>query len=187
MQCNTIQYILLCNAFEWDTVEYATRHLYFSVYTRDFRRVCIRRKYKWQVSCSTVSHEKALHKLLYSMPVSLETLQKFLEWYGNLRDFGKLRKRFKNRFLVYTIRKIFGKSSESSDRNFQNNFFKIIKVLKLKFLENLWQCSEIFGNGSKLFYKSFTVQKTFAIPEKFRRLFSEVLKRILAQLAVARK
>ena len=50
MQCFRMGYRGICHA-----------SLVFFVYTRAFRRVCIRRKYKWQVACSTVSHEKALH------------------------------------------------------------------------------------------------------------------------------
>ena len=83
-------YARLCNAFEWDTVEYATRHLYLL-----FRQMCIWRKYKWQVACSTVSHEKALHNCL----VPCLNLRKI---YGRFRNssqlsgnFRKVRKRFK--------------------------------------------------------------------------------------------
>ena len=69
--------------------------LVFSVYTRAFRRVCIRRKFKWQVACSTVSLEKALHN--YFIPcLSLR------KTYGNFgkssvisANFRKLGKRFK--------------------------------------------------------------------------------------------
>ena len=42
----TLDKYLLCNAFEWDTVEYATRHLYFP-YTYELLGECVkRRKYK---------------------------------------------------------------------------------------------------------------------------------------------
>ena len=46
MQCFRVGYRGICHA-----------SLVFSVYTPAFRRVCMRRKYNWQVACSTVSHE----------------------------------------------------------------------------------------------------------------------------------
>ena len=60
-----------------------------------FRRVCIRRKYKWQVACSTVSHEKALHN--YFIPCL--NLRKTYGNFGKSSEisvnFRKLWKRFK--------------------------------------------------------------------------------------------
>ena len=48
----------LCNAFEWYTMEYPMSHLYFLVYTWAFWRVCIPRKYKWQVGYAMVYWSK---------------------------------------------------------------------------------------------------------------------------------
>ena len=57
----TSKYILVRQCFRVGYRGICHASLVFSVYTRDFRRVCIQRKYKWQLACSTVSHEKALH------------------------------------------------------------------------------------------------------------------------------
>ena len=56
-----VSYILVLQCFRVGYRGICHASLVFSVYTRAFRRVCIRRKYTWQVACSTVSHEKALH------------------------------------------------------------------------------------------------------------------------------
>ena len=113
MQCFLVGYHGICHA-----------SLVFSVYTRAFRRVCMRRKYNWQVACSTVSHEKALH--YYFIPICLN-LRKI---YGNFR---KLRKCFKPVFeeLLKTIYEDFGKL-----------IFGNLRIL----LEN-------FGNSSKVFFR----------------------------------
>ena len=128
MQCNTIQYILLCNAFEWDTVEYATRHLYFP-YTHETLGECV---YEENTSdkCHVPRYPTRKHCITTLFHACITG--NVTEIFGMVRKspgFRKTSETLQNRFLVYTIRKIFGKSSESSDRNFQNNFFKIIKVL----------------------------------------------------------
>ena len=97
--------------------------LVFSVYTRAFRWVCIRRKYKWQVASSTVSHEKALCN--YFIPcLSLR------KTYGN-----------------------FGKSSEISVNfwKLQKSFKPIFEEFKqfIKLLENFGNSSKVF---SRCFY-----------------------------------
>ena len=144
-------YLLLMQCFLVDTVEYCHASLVFSVYTRAFRRVRIRRKYKWQVACSTVSHEKALHN--YFIPCL--NLRKTYESCGKSseisRNFRKLRKRFKpvleelKRFMK--LLENFGNSSKVFSRCFYNF---------LKFSENLRKSSEVFGNLRKT---SETVQK----------------------------
>ena len=84
-QLSGVEYILVMQCFRVGYRGICHASLVFSVYTRAFRRMCIRRKYKWQVACSTVSHEKALHN--YFIPCL--NLRKI---HGNFR---KLRKRFK--------------------------------------------------------------------------------------------
>ena len=100
MQCFRVGYRGICHA-----------SLVFSVYTRAFRRVCIWRKYKWQVAYFTVSHEKALHN--YFIPCL--NLWKI---YGNFgkgseisANFRKFRKRLKPVFweTLKTIYETFGK------------------------------------------------------------------------------
>ena len=91
------------------------------------RRVCIRRKYKWQVAYSTVSHEKALYN--YFIPCL--NLRKI---YGNFR---KLRKRFK-----HVIEELYTKKDLWK-------FWKIFGNLR-KRLEN-------FGNSSKVFSNVFMI------------------------------
>ena len=68
--------------------------LVFTVYTRVFRWVCIRRKYKWQVACSTASHEKALHN-------HANIIGKFTEIFGKVRKYPGFP--LQNRFWVYLI------------------------------------------------------------------------------------
>ena len=139
MQCFRVGYRGICHA-----------SLVFSVYTQAFRRVCIRRKYKWQVACSTVSHEKAL--LNYFIPCL-----NLRQTYGNFgksseisANFRKLRKRFKP---VFEELKRFMKLLE--------NFGNSLKVFSrcfydfLKFSENLRKFSENFGNGSKVIFRRF--------------------------------
>ena len=46
---------------DWYSVEYPTSHLYFLVYTRDFRRVCIPSD-EWDITL--LYHEKGLHNYL---------------------------------------------------------------------------------------------------------------------------
>ena len=164
MQCFRVGYRGICHA-----------SLVFSVYTRSFRRVCIRRKYKWQVACSTVSHEKSLQN--YFIPCL--NLRKT---YGNVgksseisANFRKFRERFKpvlqelKPFMKFlenfgNSSKVFSrcffdffKSSEifGSVRKSSEIFRKLPKPLKsnfqlflwfLKFSKNLWKSSEVFGN-----------------------------------------
>ena len=127
--------------------------LAFSVYTRAFRRVSIRRKYKWQVACSTVSHEKAWHN--YFIPCL--NLQKT---YGNFgksseisANFRKLRKQFKSVFQTFLwFFEIFGKSSEifGSVRKSSETCGKLRKRFKSNFQMFLW-LFKIFGKSSKIF------------------------------------
>ena len=91
MQYSTAQYILVMQCFRVGYLGICHASLLFSVYTRTFRRVCIRRKYKWQVACSAVSHEKASHN--YFIPCL--NLRKSSE------IFGKLRKWFKSNFYMF--------------------------------------------------------------------------------------
>ena len=142
MHCFRMGYRGICHA-----------SLVFSVYTRAFRRVCIRRKYKWQAACSTVSHKKALHN--YFIPCL--NLRKT---YGNFGksskisvNFRKLRKRFKP---VFEELKRFVKLLE----NFKSVFQMFLWFLK--FSENLRESSEsvrksseIFGKLRKLFKSNF--------------------------------
>ena len=84
MQCFRVRYRGICHA-----------SLVFSVYTRAFRRVCIQRKYKWQVACSTVSHEKALHNYFIPCLNLRKTYGNFGKSSEISANFRKLRKRFK--------------------------------------------------------------------------------------------
>ena len=84
VQCFGVGYRGICHA-----------SLVFSVCTWAFWWVCIRRKYKWQVAYSMVSHEKALHN--YFIPCL-----NLGKTYGNFGksseisvNFQKLRKLFK--------------------------------------------------------------------------------------------
>ena len=79
-----------------------------------------------------------------------------LKIYGNLRDFQKLRKHFKTVFEFIRFLKISGKSSEV--------FGKLRKCL-VNF--------ENFGNGSKLFFWSFTIFQSFG---KSSKVFGTVRK-----------
>ena len=139
MQCFLVGYRGICHA-----------SLVFSVYTRAFRRVCIRRKYKCQVACSTVSHEKALHN--YFIPCL-----NLRETYGNVgksseisANFRKFRERFKP---VLEELKPFMKLLE----NFGNGSKVIFRCFYnfLKFSENLRKCSENFGKLRKRFKSNF--------------------------------
>ena len=137
MQCFRVGYRGICHA-----------SLVFSVYTRAFRRVCIRKKYKWQVACSTVSHDKALHN--YFIPCL--NLRKTYGNFGKTSEisvnFRKLRKHFKpvlgelKRFMK--LLENFGNSSKVFSRCFYDF---------LKFSENLWKSSEVFGNIQKFIGK----------------------------------
>ena len=137
--------------------------LVFSVYTQAFRWVCIRRKYKWHVACSTVSHEKALHnyfipclnlrrtygnfrksseissnfrKLRKCFTTVLEELKRFKKILENV--FGKIRKWFK---IVLKSSEILGKLRKRSQSVFQ---------MFLWFLEIFGKSSEVFGKYRKI-------------------------------------
>ena len=59
---NLVGFILYYNAFEWYTVEYPMSHLYFLVYTRAFRRVCVYQESTsdgWDIP--RLYHMKGLH------------------------------------------------------------------------------------------------------------------------------
>ena len=107
------------------------------------RWVCIRRKYKWQVACSTVSHENALHN--YFIPCL--NLRKACGNFGKSSEisanFRKLRKRFKPPLRSLNDLWNFGKTSETVQKCFQM-FYDF-----LKFSENLRKSSEAFGNIRK--------------------------------------
>ena len=106
---------------------------------------CKRRKYKWQVACSMISHEEALHNFF----IPCLNLRKT---YGNFRksseisgNFRKLRKCFKPVFDLRRFMKIleiFGKLRERSK-----------KVLKCS--KNLQECSEIFRKLRKRLKRVF--------------------------------
>ena len=93
MQCFQVGYPGICYA-----------SLVFSViYTRAFRLVCIRRKYKWQVTHSMVSHEKALHN--YFIPCL-----NFRKTYVNFRNLWKGFKPIIEELLCKKTYEKFGKS-----------------------------------------------------------------------------
>ena len=108
-------------------------------------------KYKWQVACSTVSHEKALHiKLLYPMPIKNDG--KFWKCSKISGNFRKLWKRFKPVFKeLKRFMKILENLWQSSE-----NFWKRSKMV-LNFWENLREL--VYGNFRKT---SETVQKCFS-------------------------
>ena len=150
MQCFRVGYRGICHA-----------SLVFSVHTRALRRVCIRRKYKWQVACSTVSHEKALHN--YFIPCL--NLRKTNESFGKSSKisaiFRKLRKRFKpvfealKRFMK--LLENFGNSSKVSSRCFYD-FLKFSGKSSEIFV-SVRKTSEVFGNLRKFRKTSETVKK----------------------------
>ena len=114
------------------------------------RRVCIRRKYKWQVACSMVSHEKALHN--YFIPClnlrnTYGNFGKSLEISANFRKFRKCFKPFLRSLNDYWN---FWKTLETVQKCFPDIFDF------LKSLENLQKTSEVFGNFRKT---SETVEK----------------------------
>ena len=155
MQCFRVRYRGICHA-----------SLVFSAYTRAFRRVCIRRKYKWQVACSTVSHEKALHNCFIPCLNLRKTYGNFGKSSEISLNFRKLRKRFKP--VIEELKQFmkllenFGNSSKvfsGSVWKYSEIFGKLQKRFKvifrwfydfLKFSENLWKSSEVFGNLRKI-------------------------------------
>ena len=165
MQCFRVGFRGICHA-----------SLVFSVYTRAFRRVCIRRKYKWQVAFSTVSHEKALHNYFIPCLNLRKTYGNFGKSSEISANFRKLRKRFKP---VYEEHKRFLKLLENfrnSPKVFSRCFYAFIK-----FSENLRESSEVFGNhqkfsenfgnGSKVIFRCFYDFSKFS---KNLRISSEV-------------
>ena len=102
------------------------------------RLVCIRRKCKWQVACSMVSHEKALHNYFIPYLNLRKTYRNFGKSSEISANFQKLRKRFKP---VFEELKWFMKLSE----NFGNSSKVIFRCFDdfLKLLENLRKSSEV--------------------------------------------
>ena len=144
MQCFLVGYCEICHA-----------SLVFSVYTRAFRWVCIRRKYKWQVACSTVSHEKAWHNYFIPCLNLRETYGNFGKSSEISANFRKLRKRFKPVFdelrRFVKLLKNFGNSSKVFSRCFY--YFFLIFGKSLEIFGNLRKFSENFGNGSKVIFR----------------------------------
>ena len=97
---------------------------------RAFRRVCIQRKYKSQVACSTVSHEKALHNYFIPCLNLRKTYGNFGKSSENSANFRKLRKCSE---IFGNFRKTFGNGSKVIFRCFYD--FS-------KFSENLRKSSE---------------------------------------------
>ena len=134
--------------------------LVFSVYIRAFRRVCIRRKYKWQVVCSAVSHEKALHNYFIPCLNLRKTYGNFWKSSKISANFRKLRKRFKpvyeelKRFMK--LLENFGNSSKVFSRS-SYDFLKFSENLRKssEVFGNLWKFSENFGNSSKVVFRCF--------------------------------
>ena len=139
MQCFRVGYRGICHA-----------SLVFSVYTRAFRRASIRRKYKWQVACSTVSHEKALHNYFIPCLNLRKTYGNFGKSSEISANFRKLQKRLKpvfeelKRFMK--LLENFGNSSKVFSRCFND---------LLKFSENIRKSSEIFGKLRKRYKSNF--------------------------------
>ena len=147
MQCSVV-YVLVFQCFRVGYRGICHASLVFSIYTRAFRRVRIRRKYKWQMACFTVYHEKALHNYFIpclNLQITYGNFRKRSEISGNFRKLGK---RFKPVFEslndLCKFWKIFCMQSSEI-------FGKVRKRSKtvLKLSENLRKCSEIFGNFRK--------------------------------------
>ena len=137
---NKIYYILVMQCFRVGYRGICHASLVFSVYTRAFRRVCIRRKYKWQVACSTVSHEKALHNYFIPCLNLRKTYGNFGKSSEISANFRKLQKRLKPVFEELSRFQVFSRC-----------FYDF-----LKFSEYIRKSSEVFGNLRKF---SETVQK----------------------------
>ena len=146
-------YAMLSSGISWNK-NYATNHLYFPYTHKPLGRVCIRRKYKWQLAYySTVSHSKALHNCF--IPCL------------NLGKFTGISEKFRNAstpLLQYFYQKKFMKILENLWQSLET-FGKLRKQFKsvfwcfydfLKFSENLRKSSKVFGNFRKT---SETVQK----------------------------
>ena len=149
MQCFRVGYSGICHA-----------SLVFSVYTRAFRRVCVRRKYKLQVAFSTVSHEEALHNYFIPCLDLRKTYGNFGKSSEISANFRKLRKCFKPVFEEHKrfmkLLENFGNSSKVFSRcfydflNFSENLRKFLEVFG-----NHRKFSENFGNGSKVIFRCF--------------------------------
>ena len=98
MQCFRVGYRGICHA-----------SLVFSVHTRAFRLVCIQRRYKSQVACSTVSHEKALHNYFIPCLNLRKTYVNFGKSSEISANFRKLRKCSE---IFGNFRKTFGNGSK---------------------------------------------------------------------------
>ena len=153
-----LSYAMLLSGIPW----ICHGSLVFSVYTWAFRWVWhIQRKYKWQVACSMVSHEKALHNCFIpclNLQKNYGNFGKSSEISGNFR---KLRKHFKPLFeelkQLMKLLENFGNSSKVISRCFYD-FLKFSEIFR-----NLRQCLEIFRNfwktsdwnGSKVIFRCF--------------------------------
>ena len=154
-------------------MEYATRHLYFP-YTR---------KYKWQVACSTVSHEKALHNYFIPCLNLRKTYGNFGKSSEISANFRKLRKRFKPVFEERLRNDLwnFWKTSETVQKCFPN-VFMIFKIFgkSSEIFGSVRKFSENFGNGSKVIFRCFydflkfseNLRKSFEVFGNLRK-FSE--------------
>ena len=149
-------YILVMQCFRVGYCGIYHLSLVFSVYTRAFRRVCIRRKYKWHVPFSMVSHEKPLHNYFIPCLDLRKTYGDFGKSSETSSNFRKLLKRFKPVFEEHKrfmkLLKNFGNSSKVFSRCFYD-FFNFPKIFG-----NLRKCSEILGNFRKTLE---TVQSNF--------------------------
>ena len=176
---SVLVYILVMQYFRVGYHGICHASLVFSKNTRAFRRVCIWRKYKWQVACSTVSHENALHNYFIPCLNIRKTYGNFGKSLEISANFRKLRKRFKpvfeelKRFMkllenfgnsskvlsrwFLRFLKIFGKSSEvfGNLRKSWENFRKLRKRFKSNFQMFLW-FFKIFGKSSEIFGSSLT-------------------------------
>ena len=101
-QHSTIQYILvmLCFLVGYRVICHAS--LLFSVYTRTFTRVSIRRKYKWQVKRSEISAN--FRKLGKRFKAVFEELKRFMKLLKNFRNSSKVFSRCFYDFLKYSER-----------------------------------------------------------------------------------
>ena len=148
MQCFRVGYRGICH-----------ESLVFSVYTRAFlSRVCLRRKYKWQVACFTVSHEKALHN--YFIPcLSLR------KTYGNFGKSSEISANFRklgnasNLFLrsLNDLWKFWKTSETLSSKVFSRCFYGIFLKNFRKIFGSVRKSSDIFGKLQKRFKSNFEI------------------------------
>ena len=124
-------------------------------------RMCIRRKYKWQAACSTVSHEKALHNYFIPCLNLWKTYGNFGKSSEISAHFRKLRKRFKPVLRSLNDLWNFRKTSETVQKCFADVlwFLKIFgkssENISLEVFGNLRKSLENFGNGSKVIFRCF--------------------------------